>query len=64
MATRTKQRYILLPPQGVRVPGGGVRSVRISAPLESFLANLSRPSRLAMRVRTARGAKRAKRRPK
>jgi subtilisin len=62
MATRTKQRYILLPPQGVRVHGGGVRSARISAPLESFLANLSRPSRLAMRVRTARGAKRATRR--
>jgi len=58
MATGPKQRYILLPPQGVRVHGGGVRSARISAPLESFLASMSRPKRVAMRVRTKRGAKR------
>jgi len=62
MATGAKQRYILLPPQGVRVHGGGVRAARISAPLESFLANMARPSRVAMRVRTTRGAKRATRR--
>jgi len=57
MATGPKQRYILLPPQGVRVHGGGVRSARISAPFENFLANMSRPKRVAMRVRTRRGAK-------
>ncbi len=62
MASGTKQRYILLPPQGVRVHGGGVRAARISAPLESFLSSLARPSRVAMRVRTTRGAKRATRR--
>lgn len=62
MAPGTKQRYILLPPQGVRLHGGGVRAARISAPLESFLANMARPSRLAMRVRAKRGAKRSSRR--
>ncbi len=62
MATGAKRRYILLPPQGVRMHGGGVRAARISAPLESFLANMARPSRVAMRVRAARGAKRAMRR--
>jgi len=54
MATGPKQRYILLPSQGVRLHGGGVRAARISVPLESFLSSMARSGRVAMRVRTKR----------
>jgi subtilisin len=57
MATGPKQRYILLPSQGVRVHGSGVRAARISVPLESFLARMARSRRMAMRVRAKRGGK-------
>ena len=57
MATAQKQRYILLPSQGVRLHGGGVRAARISAPLENFLASMARSGRVAMRVRTKRRGK-------
>ena len=58
MATGPRQRYILLPSQGVRVHGGGVRTARISVPLESFLSRMARSGRVAMRVRAKRGGAR------
>jgi len=62
MATGPRQRYILLPSQGVRVHGRGVRAARISVPLESFLSEMARSGRVAMRVRAKRGGKAGRRR--
>ncbi|MCL4800630.1 MAG: S8 family serine peptidase [Burkholderiales bacterium] len=48
------QRYIILPPQGVRLATAGGRAPRGTGDIERFLAAAARPSRVAMRVRRAR----------
>ncbi|MCC6610033.1 MAG: S8 family serine peptidase [Burkholderiales bacterium] len=50
-----KQRYILLPPQGVRLAGAGRRPARGTDAIQRFLSSAARSSRTAMRVRPVRG---------
>jgi subtilisin len=49
-----KQRYILLPPQGVRLSGAGRPAARGTDEIERFLSSAARPRRVAMRVRRVR----------
>lgn len=53
--TAMKQRYILLPPQGVRLASAGHRPARGTGEIERFLTAAARPSRVAMRVRRTGG---------
>jgi len=53
--TEMKQRYILLPPQGVRLASAGRHAPRGTGEIERFLSTTARPRRVAMRVRRVRG---------
>ncbi len=44
------QRYILLPPLGVRLASEGIRLARRALPLEHFMAAIARPRQLARRA--------------
>ena len=47
---QSPQRFIILPPLGVRLASSGVRLARRALPLERFLASIARPRREARRV--------------
>ena len=49
------QRFVLLPPLGVRLASAGIRLARRASPLEHFLASIDRPARRVL-ARSGEGA--------